>query len=131
MDNNIFDGNIQSVKGYNGQIDADLNYWGYNDIDKIESHNSNLITLNNWLISRREDYNKEINGQSSEIVVGIIDQYINRLEKEITSINRIEKDFPVNFGTAPNATEFKLNQEIKGSSSVPITIGQEKINKVN
>ena len=131
MDNNIFDGNIQSVKGYNGQIDADLNYWGYNDIDKIESHNSNLITLNNWLISRREDYNKEINGQSSEIVVGVIDQYINRLEKEITSINRIEKDFPVNFGTAPNVTEFKLNQEIKGSSSVPITIGQEKINKVN
>lgn len=131
MDKNIFDGTIQSVKGYSGKIDADLNYWGYNDINEIESRNSALLTLNNWLISRRKDYKKEINGNSAEIIVGIIDQYINRLEKEITTINKIEQDFPVIIGVTPNTTLFKLNQEIKASSSVPITIGKEKINKVN
>ena len=131
MDNNLFDGNIQSVKGYGGEIDADLNYWGYNNIDDIKSNNSKLITFNNWLISRRDDYNKEINGEPSSIVVGVIDQYINRLEKEITTINRIEKDFPVIFGISPNTTEFRLNQEISGDSSVSITIGKEQLNKVN
>ena len=128
IDNNIFDGLIQSVKGYNGQIDADFNYWGYNDIDIIEEKNSQLITYNNWLISSRKDYEKEIDGQSYHIVVGVIDKYMNRLEKEITSINQVNKDFPVNI---VGGSRFKLNQEIKANESVSIKIGQEQISKVS
>ena len=124
---NIFDGAIQSIKGYNGNIDADLNYWGYNDIEEIESRNSQLIEINNYLISRRIDYKKQNNNIEVNIVVGVIDQYINRLEKEIITIDKINKDFPVVIGS----NKFKINEEIIINNSVPIIIGQERLYKVN
>lgn len=120
-ENNIFDGSIQSVKAYNGTIDADFNYWGYNNIAEIEARNSGLMVLNNWLLSSRKDYNKEINGVGKSIIVGVIEQYQNRLEKEITTIPAIDVEFPVIVG---NAT-FNLNDEIQASSSATVQIGQE------
>lgn len=122
-DNNIFDGAIQSIKGYNGDIDADFNYWGYNNIEDIENNNSILISFNNWLLSHRFDYNKQINGEDTNITVGVIDRYANKFEKEIINIDPINQIFPV----VINSNRFNLNDEIKLNASVPIKIGQQEL----
>ena len=129
MEKNLFDGNIRSIKSVlDGSIDADFNYWGYNDIESIENNNTDLMHLENWLISSRKDYGDTTNNEEDDaqhITVGLIEQYINRLEKEITTITPINKRFPVYIG---NSTEinYYLNDEIESASSnMQIRIGQQ------
>ena len=123
MDKNIFDGSILSTKVFKGAIDADYNYFGYNTLEDIENNNSDAIVINNWLISSREDYNKEIDGRDATISRGVIKHVTNRLEKEILTIEAIDKEFPIIVGTRP-AT---LNAKIENASSAVIIIGQERL----
>lgn len=119
---NLFNGTIQSIFVSAGDIiDADLNYWGYNTINDIESHNPN-IEINNWLISQRKDYNKQIQGENKHIIVGEISQYLSRLEKDIVSIEPIIADLPVMIGNTP----YKLNEEIIANKDTTIKIGQQR-----
>ena len=123
MDKNIFDGSILSTKVFKGAIDADYNYFGYNALEDIENNNSDAIVINNWLISSRENYNKEIDGRDVTISRGVIKHVTNRLEKEILTIETIDKEFPIIVGTRP-AT---LNAEVENASSAVIIIGQERL----
>lgn len=96
MQRNIFDGEITSVAKYNGEIiDEGLNYWGYNDMETIEDING--IELTTYLISRC----KTIRIDSTDFyAVGLIDQYKNRLEKDIiTNIEPIQSSLPVRIGS--------------------------------
>ena len=120
---NLFNGTIKSLHVASGDIiDIDLNYWGYNDIEDIESHNPD-VDIDNWLIAKRKDYDKEIDGQIKHIIVGEISQYINRLEKDITTIEPIESDLPVVIGTP-----YKLNKEIIADKASVLHIGQDEFN---
>ena len=125
VNHNLFDGLIQSIKAYKGNIDADFNYWGYNNIENIESNNSALIVFNNWLISSRYDYNKQINDKTENIVVGVIDKYINRFEKEIITFNPIQREFPVTI----QSNRFNINDKITLNPQVKIKIGQQELQK--
>lgn len=68
------------------EIDADFNYWGSNNLDEIKTY-TNGITINNYLIG---DYTISDDNQH---ITYTIDKYINSLEKEITTINTLEKTF--------------------------------------
>lgn len=125
VNHNLFDGLIQSIKAYKGNIDADFNYWGYNNIENIESNNSALIVFDNWLISSRYDYNKQINDKTENIVVGVIDKYINRFEKEIITFNPIQREFPVTI----QSNRFNINDKITLNPQVKIKIGQQELQK--
>ena len=119
---NLFNGSIQSIFISAGDIvDADLNYWGYNTIKKIELYNPD-IEINNWLISRRKDYDKQINNQNKHIIVGEISQYLSRLEKDIVNIEPVVSDLPVMIGNTP----YKLNEEIIANKTTAIKIGQHR-----
>lgn len=121
MDNNIFDGSIISTKIMNGSVDADYNYWGYNSIDKIENNNSDLININNWLISRVITYKEEDDDENTIKITCVIDRYINRLENQFTSIEAIQKNFPVYIDTNLST----LNEKYKASSVADVIIGKE------
>ena len=86
---------------------------------------SALIVFNNWLISSRYDYNKQINDKTENIVVGVIDKYINRFEKEIITFNPIQREFPV---TIPS-NRFNINDKITLNPQVKIKIGQQELQK--
>lgn len=95
MERNIFDGEITSVAKYNGEIiDEGLNYWGYNDMEVIEDING--IELTTYLISRCKTVRKD---DTNFYAIGLIDQYKNRLEKDIiTNIEPIQSSLPVRIG---------------------------------
>lgn len=120
MEKNIFDGSIVSTKIYAGTIEADFNFWGYNNIEDIEANNAS-ISLDNWLIGRAKRYNKDVDGEKTGITVGVIDQYINRLEKEVTNTEAVKLKFPV----VTMSGDYELNQEIKTPTHLDIKIGQE------
>ena len=119
LENNLFDGAITSLKTLDGNnIDCDLNYWGYNDINNIYNNNPN-IEINNFLISDCEIIEKE----TGNYIIGRINKYINRLESEITTINILEKHFPVKL----NEEQFYLNDEIPIEMDDIFMIGQDVI----
>ena len=119
LENNLFDGAITSLKTLDGNnIDCDLNYWGYNDINNIYNNNPN-IEINNFLISDCEIIEKE----TGNYIIGRINKYINRLESEITTINILEKHFPVKL----NEEQFYLNDEIPIEMDDISMIGQDVI----
>lgn len=89
VENNLFEGNIQSIYVYTQQdleIDADFNYWGYDNVEDIELNNS-YININNYLLG---DY--EIS-EDNKYITYRINRYINSLEKEVITINTLEKTF--------------------------------------
>ena len=100
--NNLFDGKIQSISVQQGTvIDADFNYWGYNNINTISQYNPGIL-IDNYLIGYCEFYNED----EENYVVCRLNKYINRLEKEITTINILDKTFPVIVGDkTPNINE--------------------------
>lgn len=123
MDNNIFDGNITSIKKLHGDIDAGLNYWGYNTLEDIQQY-SGIEDVDSYLISRCELVRKD---ENSYYAVGVIDQYKNRLEIETTTIETIDSPLPVSVGMA----ESLLNkQEIIVSNDFVMKIGKANIEVV-
>lgn len=122
MDRNIFDGKINSsIKKHNGEvIDEGLNYWGCNDIDKIEEYND--IKLTTYLISRCKTIRKDNN---NFYAIGLIDQYRNRLEKDIvTNIDPIQSSLPVRVGELFSSLNGK---EITISENGIMYIGRAKV----
>ena len=113
MDTNIFDANIDAVNILYGYIDADFNYWGYNDEDDINNIiSSQNININNYLISRCQTTRKDNN---SFYAIGLIDQYTNRLqfevdnalEREIINIDAIDANLPVRVGNVQSSLNKK------------------------
>lgn len=120
IDKNLFDGKIQSIRTQQeSTIDADLNYWGYNNIDIIQ--NINNIEINNYLIADYHKYKKE----SNEYVTCHINKYINRLESETTTINILEPTLPVTI-KGDTESNFTINQEIPIQQDTIIIIGQDE-----
>ena len=135
IENNLFDGNTTSTNrpSISAQftnesiIDADLNYWGYNDINDIETHNPD-IPINNYLIAECEFYNKE----DGSYIIGSINQYINRLETETVTINTLDIPFPVSINNSIYDNDnnmYKINEEILIDENDIINIGQDRFQK--
>ena len=80
--------NVAILSQQDAEIDVDFNYWGLNDIDDIKTYYPSL-TINNYLIGEHTDSIHE----GKEYITYVIDKYINSLEKEITTINTLEKTF--------------------------------------
>lgn len=133
IENNLFDGNKISASTSkpsvyvqftnNTTIDADLNYWGYNNIDSIKACNPN-VPINNYLIAQCEFYDKA----DGHYVIGSINQYINRLETEVVTINTLDKVFPILINDSmhdSNDNMYVINTEIPISNEDMVKIGQD------
>lgn len=124
MDRNVFDGKINAINIMDGKIDADLNYWGYNDESNIQAlEENNNIIINNYLISHCEVEKHE----NKKYAVGIINQYRNRLEIETTTINFIESTLPVMIG---NAISSLNKREIVVQNNSKMKIGQAQVDVI-
>ena len=137
IENNLFDGNKKSASAtkpsvfvqFNNDttIDADLNYWGYNDINIIKTCNPN-VPINNYLIAQCEFYDKA----DGHYVIGSINEYINRLETEVVTINTLDKVFPIfinNNMYDNNNNMYTINTEIAIDNEDVIRIGQDIFEK--
>lgn len=124
MDRNVFDGKINAILIMDGQIDADLNYWGYNDESHIQAlEENNNIIINNYLISHCEVEKHE----DKKYAVGIINQYRNRLEIETTTISFIESTLPVMIG---NVVSSLNKREIVVQNNSKMKIGQVQVDVI-
>ena len=124
MDRNVFDGKINAILIMDGQIDADLNYWGYNDESHIQAlEENNNIIINNYLISHCEVEKHE----DKKYAVGIINQYRNRLEIETTTISFIESTLPVMIG---NVVSSLNKREIVVQNNSKMKIGQAQVDVI-
>ena len=83
---NVFDGNHIIFRNINGDISANMTYWGTNNLDDIETLYNGHVEIDTWLLS---DNNINIDNKI------IINKYQNRLEAEINSFNTIEYILPV------------------------------------
>ena len=119
LENNLFDGKIKSVQlSGNVDIDADLNYWGFNELSDIYSHND-ITSIDNYLIADYEIIEKE----DGKRIIGRINKYINRLESEITTINILDKRFPIKIDNVV----YYINEEIPITMASNVIIGQDII----
>ena len=90
-EDNYFEGNITNINNLNGSVSANLNYWGYNNIDDIEQTWAGQIIVDNWLISHYEmHYTEPVLGNVQTHIQGKINQYQSRLKTEITSYKDLE-----------------------------------------
>ena len=83
---NVFDGNHIIFRNINGDISANMTYWGTNNLDDIETLYNGHVEIDTWLLS-----DNNINTDNKII----INKYQNRLEAEINSFNTIEYILPV------------------------------------
>lgn len=117
LDNNLFDSKITPLYILdNTEVDADLNYWGYNDFNDIVNIVPDIL-INSYLIADYELIHKD----DGDYVIVYINKYISRLEAEITTINAIKKAFTVN-------EQYNINEEIPISDASVINIGQDTFN---
>lgn len=87
IDNNLFEGYIQPILlQQEPEVDIDFNYWGCNEFECVKEKTPN-VPINNYLAG---EYTMSENGQ---YITYTIDKYINSLEKEVTTINTLEKTF--------------------------------------
>lgn len=90
-EDNYFEGNITNINNLNGSVSANLNYWGYNNIDDIEQTWAGQVIVDNWLISHYEmHYTEPVLGNVQTHIQGKINQYQSRLKTEITSYKDLE-----------------------------------------
>ena len=126
---NIFDGEIMPIKNNNGEVIANMTYWGQNDkniaINKINSSvYTNKITADTWLLS---DYKKESilrNGQKVNKIYPLINKYANEDEYGIEYISDAMPSLIIEY----NNNEYKINEDyIEATESIDFKIGQETI----
>ena len=127
---NLFDGSNQCIYFNNGTGDLDLNYWGQNYDDDTDIGIDN-VDINNWLISRFE-YERKYSDKY--FIKGVINQYVNTLEKEISTINDIDLPFPITINnsdtyndTNNNTKYYQLNETYTVQNINNCKIGQEAI----
>ena len=121
IEHNFFDGKIKSMHN-SGNVIANLNYYGYNDIISIQNNNDN-IDIDTWLIS---DYNillKEPRPNYIErYVTPVINKYRNTLENEEHIYNNTISNIPILI----NDEEEVLGEEYDlGNRNAVLKIGQE------
>ena len=89
-EDNYFEGNIININNLNGNVSANLNYWGYNNIENIENTWVGNVIIDNWLIS---DYTvhwtEPVLGNPQQHIVGTINKIKSRIKDEITLYKNI------------------------------------------
>ena len=125
-ENNYFDGHIPSIENKDTTI-CNLNFWGYNELEDIINNNIN-IDIDTWLIANYNiNYEKTESNTIHKKITGKINQYRNRLEKEILPYKNIitsDNLIPIKI----NNQNYYLNQEVDSEAqTITLIIGQENI----
>lgn len=125
VENNYLDGSLT----YNidnhmaGNVQCNLNYFGYNDYESIKNKASSNITINNWLRSSYDlEYTQPINSSVLAKITPRIKQYQIVTEKGLT-------DIETTFGNVPFGEDIKLNEAFtikKDLLPYTLIIGQEQ-----
>lgn len=91
-ENNYFDGGITSINNLNGEVAANLNYWGYNDIIEIDTKAyKGQVLIDNWLYSDYEiRYTEPVLGDVHQYIIGHINKFKSRLEPDITNYKELQ-----------------------------------------
>ena len=121
---NIFDGTMVAIRRINGLVTANLNYWGYNDINDIETVLMGDISIDTWLLSDWKVNNYPFEEGVEYTITPVIDKYKNRNEAEINEFE-ISKAFPARV----DGTRTSLNEGctfIYTSETIIITIGSQE-----
>lgn len=124
LHHNIFDGKNKCVAFNNGNGDLDYNYWGINPTARSDIDIDENIEINNWLISH---FDVDRKYQNEYYIKAVINQYVNTLEREITTIDNIDYKFPVtiNGQDKTNNEYYYLNEEYIVTEGNNNKIGQE------
>ena len=89
-EDNYFEGNIVNINNLNGNVSANLNYWGYNNIENVQNTWIGNVIIDNWLIS---DYTvhwtEPVLGNPQQHIVGTINKLKSRIKDEITLYKNI------------------------------------------
>lgn len=120
-EDNYFEGNIKTINNLNGKVSANLNYWGYNDIENIEQTWNGIVMIDNWLISDYDVYYTE--PRQTWIynhVTGHINKYQSRTTPEITMYKDIAGKMKI------DNIYYNLNSEPQETIIGTIYIGQEE-----
>ena len=121
IEHNFFDGKIKSIHN-TGNVIANLNYYGYNDIISIQNNNDN-VDIDTWLISDCNILLKEPRPNYIErYVTPVINKYRNTLENEEHIYNNTISNIPILI----NDEEKVLGEEYDlGNRNAVLKIGQE------
>ena len=121
---NIFDGTMVAIRRINGLVTANLNYWGYNDINDIETVLMGDISIDTWLLSDWKVNNYPFEEGVEYTITPVINKYKNRNEAEINEFE-ISKAFPARV----DGTRTSLNEGcafIYTGETITITIGSQE-----
>lgn len=135
---NIFDNNNINIANYAGDVIANMTYWGYNDIENIDTTyetigNDGNIVVESWLkssydISPQSSLNT-LDTQTEYIITTFINKYrANREDQEDIEIME-PVDWKGEYTVYIDAAEYHLGNGISvrsGTGNVTITIGKEK-----
>lgn len=121
IEHNFFDGNIKSIHN-NGTTIANLNYYGYNDLENINNNNID-VDIDTWLIS---DYTIRLKEPElnyiQRFVTPVINKYRNILEQESNVYENKMKNVPILINDEEKVLNIEYNLENKNST---VKIGQE------
>ncbi len=120
-EDNFFDAKIGTIFNYNGIVSANLNYWGYNDNDSIQTtwQGPAGISIDNWLISDYEiHYTEPELNRPQKHITGVVNKYQNKMEDEITTYKNIngkmflDTYYDLNTPQITNIDIIKIGQEV-------------------
>lgn len=119
---NLFDGERIALHRFNGNVTANLNYWGYNNIEDIEMVVLGRISFDTWLLSDWKVNNYPFVNDEEYTITPVIDKYANRNEVEVNEY-KVKNNFPVKI----NDTDGMLDDGYTFTYTEPIilTIGSQ------
>jgi hypothetical protein len=97
IEDNYFDAKITSVNNLNGNVTANFNYWGCNDISYIdESSYKGTIIFDTWLYSDYDIRYTELSlNNIHKHITCFINKYKDRTNPEITEYKKLFEDYAI------------------------------------